>query len=264
MAGITRAVGRHVTNGNREEVLLVQQLLNKRRQPLLPPIAEDGLVGPENRGAIEEFQRRVFKIARPDGRVDPGGRTYLALAGEDTEPPPQVVPPTDWIAFQTIWDNYSGDSPCIDRKTGKPPPGYDNQCAMRLGYAMEKAGVSFASFRGGRCPCAPKNSGMVASAQGLANWLKTRPFRGCPDYEKYTGQTVFENIKGRSGIIFLANYWQRKTDQGLARTGDHIDLWKVDSMTATSSWFRVHLGISWDGVWSDFRLATEVLFWPMA
>lgn len=26
-----------------------------------------------------------------------------------------------------------------------------------------------------------------------------------------------------------------------------------------SSWFRVHLGISWDGVWSDYRLASTVL-----
>ncbi len=29
--------------------------------------------------AIEEFQRRVVKMAVPDGRVDPGGKTIRAL-----------------------------------------------------------------------------------------------------------------------------------------------------------------------------------------
>lgn len=258
MSGITHPVGRHVFNPNREEVLLVQRLLNKHRLSPLLPIAEDGLVGPETWGAIEEFQRRVLMMARPDGRVDPGGRTFRALIGDQTALQ-QIV----GIAFQTIWNNYSGESPCKDPKTGKPPPGYDNQCAIRLGYAMEKSGVSFASYHGARCPFASKNGGMVASAQGLANWLKTRPFPGCPIYEKYTGKDVFEKINGRTGIIFLANYWQRDSDKGEARTGDHIDLWNGSSMTAASSWIRVHLGLSWDGLWSDFRRATEVLFWPI-
>jgi hypothetical protein len=258
MSGITLPVGRHVFNPRREEVLLVQRLLNKHRPRPLLPIAEDGVVGPETCGAIDDFQRRVLKMERPDGRVDPGGRTFLALAGEGT-----ALPRVSGIAFQTFWDNYSSESPCKDPKTGKPPPGYDNQCSMRLGYAMEKSGVSFASYHGGRCPFGSKHGGMVASAQGLANWLKTRPFRGCPTYEKYTGQDVFEKIKGRTGIIFFANYWQRDSDKGDARTGDHIDLWNGSHLTATSSWFRVHLGVSLDGVWSDFRRATEVLFWPI-
>jgi hypothetical protein len=255
---ITHSVGGHGPDPNHEEVLLVQRLLNKHRPPPLDPIAEDGLVGPETRGAIEEFQRRVLKMVRPDGRVDPAGWTFRALTGDGT-----VLPQKGGISFQAIWNSYPSESPCKDPKTGKPPPGYDNQCAMRLGYALERAGVSFASYRGARCPCAPQKGGMVASAQGLANWLKTRPFHGCPTFEKYTGTDVFENIKGRSGIVFLANYWQRKTDKGDARTGDHIDLWNGSSMTAFSSWFRVHLGVSWDGLWSDFRRATEVLFWPI-
>jgi hypothetical protein len=167
------------------------------------------------------------------------------------------------INFQSIWENYPGEPPCKDPKTGKPPPGYENQCAIKVGYALEKAGVSFATYRGARCPCGSKKGGMVASAQGLADWLKKRPFSGCPKAEKYTGKTAFEKIKDRTGIIFLANYWQRDTDKGDSRSGDHIDLWNGSRMTTVSSWIRVHVGISWDGVWSDYRLATEVLFWPI-
>jgi len=45
------------------------------------------------------------------------------------------------IKFETIWKNYPGDSPCRDKKTGNIPPGYENQCAIRVGYALEKSGV---------------------------------------------------------------------------------------------------------------------------
>ncbi len=166
------------------------------------------------------------------------------------------------ITFQTIWDNYPDEDPCVDARTGAAPPGYENQCAIRVGYALEQAGVSFRSFRGGRCPRARRGSGMVALAQALANWLKVQPFPGCPRRpESYTGADAFENIEERTGIIFLANYWQRPSDRGNRRSGDHIDLWDGSRMTAHSSWLRVHMGISWDGVWSDFRIASRVLFW---
>ena len=130
-----------------------------------------------------------------------------------------------------------------------------------ISYALEKSGVLFSSFHGGRCPNTPKNGGMVTSAQELANWLGPSRFSGCSKPETYIGKDVFDKIENRTGIIFLANYWQRTTDKGSARTGDHIDLWNGSRMTSFSSWFRVHLGISWDGYWSDFRRASKVLFW---
>ena len=71
------------------------------------------------------------------------------------------------IKFKTIWDNYPSSDPCRG-KDGKVPKAYENQCAIKVGYALEKSGISFAAFQGGRCPNAPKDSGMVASAQGLA------------------------------------------------------------------------------------------------
>jgi hypothetical protein len=167
------------------------------------------------------------------------------------------------IQFKTLWNNYPSDDPCRDPKTGKIPEAYSNQCAIKVGYALEKSGVSFASFQGGRCPFGAKNSGLVAGAQNLANWLETLPFAGCPKAETYTGKTVFEKIDGRGGIIFLADYWQRTGETGDIRTGDHIDLWNGSRMTSFSSWFRVQWGISWDGVWSDFTRAKRVKFWPI-
>ena len=168
------------------------------------------------------------------------------------------------IPFETIWKNYPSEDPCRNPKTGRVSSGYSNQCAMRVGYALEKSGVSFASFKAKRCPHGAKNSGLVAGAQELANWLGPISVPGCPKAESYSGKEAFEKIKGRSGIIFLANYWQRPGETGTTRTGDHIDLWNGSRLTAYSSWFRVHFGVSWDGVWSDFRGAPKVLFWAIA
>jgi predicted chitinase len=81
---ITKPVGRGVTNLNRGEVTLVQQLLNRHRPLPHKRIAEDGIVGVDTINAIEEFQRRVLKMTPPDGRVDPGGRTLQALSGQPT------------------------------------------------------------------------------------------------------------------------------------------------------------------------------------
>jgi hypothetical protein len=169
------------------------------------------------------------------------------------------------IKFDTIWNNFANDPPCVDKR-GAIPAGYENQCAIKVGLALEKSGVSFASFGGGRCPVGPSKGGMVAGAQQLADWLSVKSqFPGCPSKpEISTGKAAFDKIKGRTGIIFLANYWQRSTDKGNARTGDHIDLWNGSRMTTAFSWVRVHFGVSWDGLWSDYRAASEIRFWNIA
>lgn len=163
------------------------------------------------------------------------------------------------FTFNQLWELFQ-HKPCVDPKTDEPPKGFDNQCAMQVGFTLERVGVSLHKYRGARCPFASNRGGMVASAQGLADWLKTKPFPGCPDAEKYTGQTIFSKIQDRTGIVFFADYWRRDPDKQ-ARTGDHIDLWNGSRLTAFTSWFRVHLGLSWDGRMSDYRLARTALFW---
>jgi len=64
-----------------EDVATVQTLLNDNLFRLTPlrPLEPDGKIGPITIAAIEEFQRRVLRMARPDGRVDAGGRTLHTL-----------------------------------------------------------------------------------------------------------------------------------------------------------------------------------------
>lgn len=166
------------------------------------------------------------------------------------------------VSFTTVWANYPKQDPCHDLR-GRALPGYENQCAIRVGVALERSGVSFHSFRGNRCPGAGPASGMVASAQQLARWLERHPIAGSLKAEKYTGSNLFAKIEDRSGIVFLGDYWRRPTDRAKARTGDHIDLWNGSRFTEFSSWFRVHWGVSYDGFWSDYRRASSALFFPV-
>jgi murein DD-endopeptidase MepM/ murein hydrolase activator NlpD len=89
---ITQPVGGSIPNLNRSEIKSVQVLLNRHRVPTLPKISEDGIEGPETRSAIEEFQKRIVRMARPDGRVDPNGATMRAL-NEASSPLPTSSTP---------------------------------------------------------------------------------------------------------------------------------------------------------------------------
>lgn len=79
---ITGSVGRGGINA-RGDVREVQRLLNGWRAATgQPALAIDGDAGPRTVAAIEAYQAQVLGIARPDGRVDPGGRTWRALAAQ--------------------------------------------------------------------------------------------------------------------------------------------------------------------------------------
>lgn len=78
------------------DVRIVQELLNANISKITPlrSLVVDGDVGPKTVNVIEEFQRRVVGMTRPDGRVDPGGRTITSLHGGTTAtltPPPNLT-----------------------------------------------------------------------------------------------------------------------------------------------------------------------------
>ncbi len=75
---IQGSVGKGCANA-REDVAVVQVLLNLNRPAALPRIGVDGGFGDQTGGAIGEFQARAMGQAAPDGRVDPGGQTLASL-----------------------------------------------------------------------------------------------------------------------------------------------------------------------------------------
>ena len=78
---IYQSVGNKGSNIN-VDVKTVQSLLNKKMSLLKPHLLlkVDGDCGPATIGVIKEFQRRVMKHSKPDGRIDPNGDTFAKLA----------------------------------------------------------------------------------------------------------------------------------------------------------------------------------------
>src|SRR5882762_6457618 len=81
---INASVGRGGRN-KPEDVKIVQTLLNDDLPVPYRPIVVNGVCDANLIAVIEAFQRGNLKIGRPDGRVDPGGRTLTALAGQTPE-----------------------------------------------------------------------------------------------------------------------------------------------------------------------------------
>ena len=84
---LNAAVGNKAPN-HVADVRTVQTLINRHMKSLTPllPIKVDGACGPITIGMISEFQKRVVGFKRPDGRVDPGGKTFRALMSQSKAP----------------------------------------------------------------------------------------------------------------------------------------------------------------------------------
>lgn len=181
----------------------------------------------------------------------------------------QIVSHTT-IKFEKLWDNYPSDSiKHTDSKTGKDV--FDDHCAINVSQSLYSCGVLLKSFKGTKCwACPSKDSSgkgiHVIRAQELASYLSTRPFAGCPAPQHLTGSTYEAAVKGKTGIIFFKDYWQRSGESG--RTGDHIDLWR-ESKLASIGGALTFIRQTFPGIaenyldMSDLRRSSEVLFWEI-
>jgi len=166
------------------------------------------------------------------------------------------------VRFSELWSSCPSSAPCLNPSTGKPA--YDNQCAIRVGAALAKCGVSFKSFKGPRCEFGPAGNGMVLRAQELADWLGQRPFDNCPRPSVSPGKGFRTSLAAKTGIVFFKDYWLRDGEK--LPTGDHIDLWNMDRLTPSWQTFaRFSLGISrLPSIYSDLENSRSVMFWPIA
>lgn len=186
------------------------------------------------------------------------------------------------LKFKNLWASYPSSPPYIDPKTGKPPAGYSNQCAIKVSVAIHGAGIEMKSFTPKVIGVDAKQFGMVTIdgkntatlASQLATWLKLQPFCGLPQKpENITGADWDKKVNGRTGIVYFSDYWMRETDRAGQPTGDHIDLWNGNRLTAsgflgtlaTTARFlgqRSFLpGTDWG--YSDLGTSKNILFWEV-
>lgn len=186
------------------------------------------------------------------------------------------------VKFRDLWEHYPDKPPYVDPKTRKPPPGFTNQCAIKVSVAIHGAGIEMKSFTAGVIGVNPKDFGRVGIngkntatlASQLAIWLKKQPFCGLPQQpENVTGEDWEKKIKGRTGIVYFADYWMRANDMKDRPTGDHIDLWNGSRLTAsgllgTLTTAARYLGRrsflpGTDWGYSDLGTSKTILFWEV-
>ena len=88
MASISASVGSGGVN-KKPDVLTVENLLNRYLDAEAEPrLKADGVVDIDTILTIQSYQKQIVGIANPDGRIDPGGKTWLALdSGQGLKPP---------------------------------------------------------------------------------------------------------------------------------------------------------------------------------
>jgi hypothetical protein len=123
------------------------------------------------------------------------------------------------VAFETLWQNHVGRSYVCDQNT------FGNQCAMRMGQALEKSGISLAAHNLRRCRTYSStfkdhNPGHILAAQDLANVFYRQPsLLGAKVKRHVLNGTINANIKvflRKRGMVFIMNGWGNT---------DHIDVW---------------------------------------
>lgn len=170
------------------------------------------------------------------------------------------------VEFDTLWRNYPSSNQLHSTKDSDDI--YGNYCAVNVSESFLASNIEMKSFsKKSKCwgNCNRPNQ-HAFRAQDLANWLKKSPILGLKKVQKFTGKTYEKGVKGKTGIIFFQDYWQRSNEKGKTRTGDHIDLWNDGTLASIGSFqsiIRIGIGINIDGVWSDFSKSKEVLFWEI-
>ncbi|MGH8781815.1 T6SS effector amidase Tae4 family protein [Paraburkholderia sp.] len=178
------------------------------------------------------------------------------------------------VTFAELWRAYPHSDPCIDPSTGEPA--FEDECAIRFGTCLAGTGITNKSFKGEKCWFHGHPPSHMLRAKEVSEWLRRRPFAGCPSPETVTGADWRDKVKGKTGIIFFGSYWRRNLKEKTP-TGDHIDLWNGDRLTPSSeTTLRFTLGISWiwnplsfigvgpENLYSNLADSKLVLFWEIA
>jgi len=136
---------------------------------------------------------------------------------------------------------------------------FRNQCAIRLGYALKKSGVSFASYPKGRECWVHKEQNHILAAKELSDWLDRGIVPSVLKSKNITGKTWRDYALDKTGIICFEDYYVANGDSG----GDHIDLWDGNSLTGLGSWLRTRFNIVVPGYRSDFRNPKKIRFFEI-
>ncbi len=149
--------------------------------------------------------------------------------------------------FHQLWINHPMNGsppeqhPCRDRK-GVVHAILENQCAVRLGLALQGAGVKTDSVSGARC-WNGHGQKHILRVLDLVPWIeKQAAMIGCKKKTVHKGVTSAD-FATKNGIVYFQNFYGRNNQ------GDHIDLWNGQKIAK--------------GDLDFFERSEEVWFWAM-
>ncbi|MCL4768597.1 MAG: hypothetical protein KJZ80_20465 [Hyphomicrobiaceae bacterium] len=180
------------------------------------------------------------------------------------------------VEFRNLWIghpiNESVQTPCIaphdltnleGTAVGRGFPVFANQCAIRMGVALKRAGVTPGQLSGcAHCSVHPREEMHLINASQVANAIARANLPGVAPIEKITGTDAtafYPKLFGRTGIIFIQDYWRRGSDAPGRPTGDHIDVW--NGYRSSAKWLMEWF--SWLGYYSNYAEAREIWFWEV-
>lgn len=165
--------------------------------------------------------------------------------------------------FAQLWKNFPKKedvaATCSNRQKDSNKP-FDDYCAIMLSECLNRSSVFVSTFKGNKCW---SHGGLkhILLAEDLANGLKTAPPKGFGKMEKIAPGDFQTVLKGRAGVIFFKDYWQRGNEKFENRSGDHIDLWNNDRITGGGMFYRSIIELL--GFVSDLNKSKEIWFWEV-
>ncbi|MEZ5774483.1 MAG: T6SS effector amidase Tae4 family protein [Hyphomicrobiaceae bacterium] len=153
-------------------------------------------------------------------------------------------------------------------------PSYANQCAIRMGVCMHRAGITIGELGGvATCSFHGREEMHTLNAQQMGDAISRLRYDNLSPVEKLTGADAagfYTKIINRRGFIFFKDYWARsvaiKGPAGTTEwvhekspTGDHVDLWNGYRTSANwlMEWF------SWLGYYHTYSKSKEIWFWEI-
>jgi len=153
------------------------------------------------------------------------------------------------VKFTDLRDAFPYDPPArtelMPCKKTDGSPGFDNQCAIRVGIALTKTKVLPSAGAAGVTQCwfGHPGEGHTLRAEELAKYLSGIGGFGPPT--KFAGKAPKPGtdakaaMTGRQGVIFIKDFW------GAGNSGDHIDIWSKDGMLTGSLDYLPRAGQVW-------------------
>lgn len=180
------------------------------------------------------------------------------------------------VAFKDLWHghpiNESVQTPCIapedltnleGKLVRRGYPVFANQCAIRMGVTLRRAGVLPSQLSGcAHCVVHPREEMHLINANQVARAIAGAKLPGVGPLEKIAGADAaqyYPKLFGRTGIIYIQDYWQRTSDPAGHPTGDHIDVW--NGYRSSAKWLMEWF--SWLGYYSNYAHAGEIWFWEV-